>query len=187
MREPIELDGGTASLGVSIGIAEAWSRADDDALLITFRADRAMYRAKSAGKGQYAFRSLRVGLSPTPRRRGMRVSPCAGAGVGAVGVDDEAALAGAVGDRHAEGVEQREVGVGVAAGRREVVADDQRVRPGEQAHRLQLAEHLLASAGQADPRGRQHEPEERDGLQRLARRQELAGRRGGCPGAGRGG
>jgi diguanylate cyclase (GGDEF)-like protein len=54
VREPVELDGGTASLGVSVGIAEACST-DDDLGLITLRADRAMYRAKSAGKGQYAF------------------------------------------------------------------------------------------------------------------------------------
>ena len=54
VREPVELDGGTASLGVSIGIAEACPT-DADFGLITLRADRAMYRAKSAGKGQYAF------------------------------------------------------------------------------------------------------------------------------------
>jgi diguanylate cyclase (GGDEF)-like protein len=54
VREPIELETGVAALGVSVGIAETWSHADDVALL-TLRADRAMYRAKSAGKGQYAF------------------------------------------------------------------------------------------------------------------------------------
>ena len=91
------------------------------------------------------------------------------AGVGAVGVDDEAALAGAVGDRHAERLEQRVVVLGCAADRREVVADDQRVGAREQAHRLQLAEHALAAAGEAEPRAGQHEPEQRDRLERLAR------------------
>ncbi len=54
VRQPVQLERGAASLGVSIGIAEAWSGADDVALLM-LRADRAMYRAKSAGKGQYVF------------------------------------------------------------------------------------------------------------------------------------
>jgi diguanylate cyclase (GGDEF)-like protein/PAS domain S-box-containing protein len=54
VRDPVVLEGGAASLGVSIGIAEA-STTDDDLGLVTLRADRAMYRAKSAGKGQYSF------------------------------------------------------------------------------------------------------------------------------------
>jgi diguanylate cyclase (GGDEF)-like protein len=54
VREPVVVDGTSASLGVSVGIAEAWTT-DDDLGLVTLRADRAMYRAKSAGKGQYSF------------------------------------------------------------------------------------------------------------------------------------
>ena len=53
--------------------------------------------------------SARTGMAT---RTGLR-----GAGVGAVGVDDEAALARAVGDRHAERVEQREVLLGRTADR----------------------------------------------------------------------
>ena len=82
-----------------------------------------------------------------PGRGGLRR-----AGVRAVGVDDEAALARTVGDRHAQRVEQRVVFLGRAAGRREVVADDQRVGAGEQAHGLELAEHALATAGEPQPR-----------------------------------
>ena len=58
------------------------------------------------------------------------------------------------------------------AGRREVVADDQRVGAREQAHRLELAEHVLAPAGEPQPRARQHEAEQRDRLQRLAGRDQ---------------
>jgi diguanylate cyclase (GGDEF)-like protein/PAS domain S-box-containing protein len=54
VTEPVPVATGAASIGVSIGIAEA-STADDDFGVLTLRADRAMYRAKSAGKGQYAF------------------------------------------------------------------------------------------------------------------------------------
>jgi diguanylate cyclase (GGDEF)-like protein/PAS domain S-box-containing protein len=54
IREPYDLDGAAPSLGVSVGIAEA-STSDDDLGLVTLRADRAMYRAKGAGKGQYSF------------------------------------------------------------------------------------------------------------------------------------
>jgi diguanylate cyclase (GGDEF)-like protein/PAS domain S-box-containing protein len=54
IREPYALEDVSAALGVSVGIAEAWTN-DDDLGLVTLRADRAMYRAKSAGKGQYSF------------------------------------------------------------------------------------------------------------------------------------
>ena len=63
----------------------------------------------------------------------------------------------------------------------EVVADDQRVGAGEQAHRLQLAEHVLAPAREPEPRAREHEAEQRDRLERLARRDQplVAERRAG--------
>ena len=67
-----------------------------------------------------------------------------------------------------ERLEQRVVLFGGAAAGGEVVADDQRVRAGEQAHALELAEHVLTAAGEPQPRARQHEPEQRDRLQRLA-------------------
>ena len=95
-----------------------------------------------------------------------------GTRVGAVTIDDEASLAGAVGDGHPERVEQREVVLGGAPGRREVVADDQRVGTGEDPHRLELAEHSLPSAREPQPRAGQHETEERDRLERLARRKQ---------------
>ena len=60
------------------------------------------------------------------------------------------------------------------AGGGEVVAHDERVGTGEQAHRLELAEHPLAAARQPDPRARHHEPEQRDRLQRLPRREQPA-------------
>ena len=84
-------------------------------------------------------------------------------------VDDESPFARALRDGHAQGVEQRVVVGGGTAGRGQVVADDERVRTGEQAHRLQLAQHALAAAGEAQPRTREDEPEQRDRLQRLAR------------------
>ena len=104
----------------------------------------------------------------------------AGTRVGAGGVDDEATFAGAVGDRHAERVEQREVFVGGTTARGEVVADDQCVRTGEEAHRLQLAEHVLTSTGEAEPRAREHEPEQRDGLQALRAARSCGARRAAC-------
>ncbi len=93
-------------------------------------------------------------------------------------VDHEAPLAGAVGDGHAERVEEREVCVRLAADGREVVADDQRVGAREQAHALQLAEHAFAAAGEPEPRRRQHEAKQRDRLERFARcEQRLAAER----------
>ena len=56
----------------------------------------------------------------------------------------------------------------------EVVAHDERVRTGEQAHRLELAEHTLAAAGEPDPRARHHEAEQRDRLERFSRREQRA-------------
>ncbi len=50
----------------------------------------------------------------------------------------------------------------------------ERVRAGEQPHGLELAEHALTSAREPDPRARHDQPEQRDGLQRLARREQRA-------------
>ena len=111
----------------------------------------------------------------------------AGSDVRAARVDDEPAFARPVGDGHAERFEQRVVFLGGAPGRREVVADDQRVRAGEQSHRLQLAEHAFASAGEPQPRAGQDQAEQRDRLERFAWRQRVAGRRAAYPAAGRAG
>ncbi len=89
-----------------------------------------------------------------------------------VAVDDEPTLARARRDRHPERVEQRQVVLGRSPQGGEVVADDQRVRAREQSHRLELAEHAFASSREANPCRRQHQPEERDRLQRLARREQ---------------
>ena len=91
----------------------------------------------------------------------------------AVGGDDEAAFARpAAGDRHPERLEEGDVLLGRAAQRRQVVADDEGVGPGVEAHALQLAEDLLPAAGQADPRPGQDQPEQGDGLQRFPGRQQ---------------
>ncbi len=87
----------------------------------------------------------------------------------AAGVDDEAAFAGTFGHRHPERFQQRVVFFGRAPGGRQVVAHDQCVGAREQAHRLELAEHAFAPAGQAQPGRGQDEPEQGDRLQRLAR------------------
>ena len=92
-----------------------------------------------------------------------------GTRVCAVAVDDEAALSGPLRHRHAERVEEREIFLRGPAARGEVVADDQRVRTRDHAHRLQLAEHELTTAGEPQPRAREDEAEERDRLERLAR------------------
>ena len=95
------------------------------------------------------------------------------------GVDHEATLAGTVGHRHPERLEQRVVLLRRAAAGREVVPDDERVRAGEQAHALQLAEHVLATTGEAEPGAREDEPEQRDGLERFTGRdQPLLAERG---------
>ena len=49
----------------------------------------------------------------------------------------------------------------------------ERVGAGDEAHALELAEHALASAREAEPRAGEDEAEERDRLQRLARRHRL--------------
>ena len=93
--------------------------------------------------------------------------------LGAVGGDDEAALARpAAGHRHPERLEEGDVVLRRAAQRRQVVADDQGVGAGVEAHALQLAEDLLPAAGQADPRPGQDQPEQGDGLQRFPGRQD---------------
>ena len=72
--------------------------------------------------------------------------------------------------------------------RREVVADDQRVRAGEQSHRLQLAEHALAPAGEAQPRaGQDRAGTARSPAAPRAAISVVAARRAACRAAGRAG
>jgi diguanylate cyclase (GGDEF)-like protein/PAS domain S-box-containing protein len=52
--EPIEVEGATVRVGVSIGIVAA-DRSTTDADVLLTRADAAMYEAKSAGRGRYVF------------------------------------------------------------------------------------------------------------------------------------
>ena len=54
LGEPFNLDGRTASIGVSIGIAID-ARDDPDANALYKRADLALYSAKAAGRSTYSF------------------------------------------------------------------------------------------------------------------------------------
>ena len=83
-------------------------------------------------------------------------------------VDDEPSLSRTLRNRHAERVEQRVVVFSGASTGREVVADDERVGPGQQAHRLQLTQYSLPTTREPEPRAREDQPEQRDGLQRFA-------------------
>jgi diguanylate cyclase (GGDEF)-like protein len=53
LQQPFTLGDRTVTIGVSIGIA--FSNASSDRTTLLRSADRAMYRAKQAGRGQYAF------------------------------------------------------------------------------------------------------------------------------------
>ncbi|HMR31714.1 MAG TPA: EAL domain-containing protein [Geminicoccaceae bacterium] len=63
MAVPFPLDGEEAQIGVSIGIALLDEEVDAETLMR--RADMALYRAKSAGKGRYAFHE--PGMNATAR------------------------------------------------------------------------------------------------------------------------
>src|SRR6185503_3449033 len=54
VSEPIEVEGSTVSVGVSIGIVAA-DRSTTDADTLLTRADAAMYEAKAAGRGRFVF------------------------------------------------------------------------------------------------------------------------------------
>ncbi|MDP4005911.1 diguanylate cyclase domain-containing protein [Methylobacterium sp. NEAU K] len=54
VREPIEIEGHSLSVGLSIGIAMVHA-GDDDSLAIYRRADRALYRAKAEGRSTFRF------------------------------------------------------------------------------------------------------------------------------------
>ncbi len=66
LEQPFDLEGHTANIGASIGIALA-PRDGHDPVVLTKRADMALYEAKSAGRGRYCF--FESGMDDAARAR----------------------------------------------------------------------------------------------------------------------
>jgi diguanylate cyclase (GGDEF)-like protein len=71
LSRPVNLAAGTATIGVSVGIATAPDQAHEESELVRC-ADEALYRAKNGGRNRYCIYSKEAGNEPARREAKLR-------------------------------------------------------------------------------------------------------------------